>query len=144
MGDVSEAVDGERWIRSHPAVRTLLLTRGELSAWLLDERTESTQQLNTSAAAVWALLEEPITVEGLVRDLAETFEIDAETASETVTLAVDSLHEADLIVEEHPSGDGRPVEEHPSADEPSGDERSGDAAGESDTAVPALTRAPDP
>lgn len=131
MVDVSEEAGEQRRIRSHPAVRTLLLTRGQLSAWLLDERTAATQQLNTSAAAVWALLEEPITVEGLVRDLAETFDIDAQTASETVTLAVDSFRAADLIVEEGSSGDG------PHGEEPA-------SGSEGSVEAPVLTRAPDP
>lgn len=127
------AVSGERRIRSHPDVRTLLLTRGELSAWVLDERTGASQQLNTSAAAVWALMEEPITVDGLTADLAETFGIDDATASQTVADAIEMFREAEFVVDDD-------VDDHDADDV---DTDGGTVTDPSDP-PPALTRAPDP
>jgi hypothetical protein len=128
------AASGERRVRSHPAVRTLLLTRGELSAWLLDERTGLGQQLNTSAAAVWALMEEPVTVEQLTADLAATFGVDDAIARTTVAGAIEMFLGADLVVRddvEVGDDDGDRVDDGPVGD----DDR---------CPVPALTRAPDP
>lgn len=125
-----------RVVRSHPAVRTLLLTQGELSAWLLDERTGGTQQLNTSAAAVWALLEDPSTLDALVSDFVTTFDADRSTAEELVAAAVEAFDEADLLADD--STDHDAAADDSTADTPT----AGDAG--ADDEPQNLTRAPDP
>ncbi len=136
------AVSGDQRVRGHPAVRTLLLTRGELSAWLLDERTGTSQKLNTAAAAVWALMEEPLTVDELVADLAETFGLDGATASETVAKAIETFQEADLVVDDGDEATAAEVGDAAAPDE-AADSGAVDASDDGGL-PPALTRAPDP
>lgn len=90
----------------HPAVRTLLRTRGELSAMLLDERSGATQQLNDSAAVVWALLDRPITVDELVADLVEVTGLQPEPAAEIVAAALETFAEVDLLADPNAPDNG--------------------------------------
>lgn len=106
-------------VRSHPEIRTLLLTSEELTAWLLDERTGGVRQLNQAAAAVWALIEEPVTLATLSADLADTFELESSLADEVVGAAVDALRAEDLL--ELTDADGAVIHSHGEADAASGE-----------------------
>lgn len=105
--------------RSHPEIRTLLLTSEELTAWLLDQRTGEVRQLNQAAAAVWALIEEPVTLAGLTADLADTFELEPAIAEEVVGAAVDALRAEDLL--EITDADGGLIRSHGAAGAASGE-----------------------
>lgn len=131
---MTAGVGSTEQVQGHPAVRTLLLTRGELSAWLLDQRTGETRQLNNAAAAVWALLDRPATVDELAGDLAEMVGLDPSAADEIVVTALDVFREAGLL-------DGG---DETAAGETTADADHADAA-DADVVVPQrLARPPDP
>lgn len=71
-------------VRPHPAVRTLLLTKGEITAVVLDERTWQRHVLGAAPAAVWGLLDEPRMFDELVEDLVTTFDLGRDEAASAV------------------------------------------------------------
>lgn len=138
-------------LRSHPAVRTLMLTSGELTTWLFDERTSSVREVRGAAAVVWALLEEPITFDTLVAELTRAFELDPVEADRSATAAVGALRAEALIDEE--LIDEELIDEI-ATDGPDGADLAGDASTRDGAGEPSsvtgpdrlvvLSRAPDP
>lgn len=134
-------------VRSHPEIRTLLLTSDELTAWLLDERTGGVRHLNQAAAAVWALIEEPVTLAELSADLAATFDLDASVADEVVEAAVDALRAEELLELTHPDGSvvtAADTGASPASGSGDSDGHSNQGGGDEARLPALLTRAPDP
>lgn len=65
---------------------------------LLDVEDGVAVRLNTTGAWLWERLEEPATVEGLARGLAERFEIDEARALGDVVAFVREMLRRDLLV----------------------------------------------
>lgn len=137
-------------VRSHPEIRTLMQTSEDLTAWLFDQRTGGVRQLNQAAAAVWGLIEQPVTLAGLAADLAEVFELDPGLAEEVAGSAVDALRAEELLELTLPDGSPVVVDEAAGSDDVD-DREDAAAAGAAESAeageagLPALlTRAPDP
>ena len=138
---MTAGVGSTEQVQGHPAIRTLLLTRAELSAWLLDQRTGETRHLNNSAAAVWALLDRPATVDELVGDLAELVGLDPSTADEIVVTALDVFREAGLLDGDH---EDTPDPDVPDPDVPDPDVPDPQVPDPQVTVPQRLARPPDP
>ena len=85
-------------VRPHGAVRTLLLTTGDLGVVALDQRTNARHQLSGGAAAVWAYLDRPTSVADLFAGMQETFGLTLEAASGIVRAALEQFWAASMLV----------------------------------------------
>jgi hypothetical protein len=113
-------MDRPEVIAPHPAMRTLLVPGDELWAVVLDQRTREERRLNSAAAAVWALLEGPRSLDDLVGDVVATLELDPAIAEPLVAAAVDVFAEQGLLAtgettaaEEPPDDAPRPLPREP-------------------------------
>lgn len=108
---------GASVVRPHPAVRTLLLTKDEITAVVLDQRTWERHVLAGAGAAVWALLDEPRAVDELVADLASTFDISGRAAASAVQEATRTFDRLGILADDSDEGRTRPTETTRSAQE---------------------------
>jgi len=80
----------------HPDVETAFL---QPEAVLYHDRSGTVIHLNGSAAAVWMLLDGTLDADALVGELAEIFEVAAETIRPDVEAALAGFAAQDLLVE---------------------------------------------
>jgi hypothetical protein len=84
----------------HPAVETAYLAP---EAVLYDDRTGTVVHLNGSAAAIWMLMDGTLDLDGLVAELAEAFETEADRLRPDVESGLASFAAQGLIVEGPPA-----------------------------------------
>jgi hypothetical protein len=81
----------------HPTTESSFFTVGTLEAIVIDTRTGERHELNTSAAAVWALCDGQTTADQMVVELCEAFGIDADTAHQSVDVALEHFWKIGIL-----------------------------------------------
>ena len=92
-------------------IRTLLLTRDEIRAIALDERSGARHHLDPAAASVWALLDQPTHPAELASELSNTFGIDSNTALDAVAAALHEFRKLGLLADGQDRGGPPPPRE---------------------------------
>lgn len=85
-------------------IRTLLLTRHEIRAIAVDERSGARHKLDPAAASVWALLDRPTRPAELASELSETFGIESNMAIDAVDAALHEFRRLGLLADGQDSG----------------------------------------
>lgn len=84
-------------LRPNRAVRTLLLTREHVAAFTIDQSTGEFHALAPGPSTVWALLDDPQTVDTLTSDLADALGVRETEAAAIVEEALPTLWELGLL-----------------------------------------------